>query len=211
MTPSTQNAAEATLYYVADPMCSWCWGFAPVLQAVESRLRKDVELRLVLGGLAPDDNQPMTPEMREYVQRAWRAVAKRTGARFEHAFWERCTPRRSTWPACRAVLAAGERGREMFAAIQRAYYLEARDPSDRGTLVELGVEVGFEREGFAQAIDGPSTQARLEEDFQLRDRLGISGYPSLVWEHGDAVVAVTRGWSGEAAVLDALGGLGALR
>ncbi|MDH5427723.1 MAG: DsbA family protein, partial [Nitrospirota bacterium] len=23
-----------TLIYVADPMCSWCWGFSPVLEEI---------------------------------------------------------------------------------------------------------------------------------------------------------------------------------
>ena len=29
----------AALYYVADPMCSWCWGFAPELEAIRTDLR----------------------------------------------------------------------------------------------------------------------------------------------------------------------------
>jgi putative protein-disulfide isomerase len=173
-------------------MCSWCWGFTGVLAEVEPRL--NVPLELVLGGLAPDDDRPMPEAMRRYVQDAWRSVAALTGARFEHAFWERNQPRRSTWPACRAVLAAGERGREMFAAIQRAYYLEARDPSDRDTLVALGTELGFDREAFANAIDAPQTHSQLDEHFALRDRMGVSGYPSLAFDTGEAATVLTRGW-----------------
>ena len=182
------------LLYVADPLCSWCWGFAGVLAEIEPRLRADVRLELVLAGLAPDSDEPMPEEMRRYVQAAWRAVEARTGARFEHAFWERHRPRRSTWPACRAVLAAGDRGREMFAAVQRAYYLEARDPSDRDTLAEIGVELGFERAPFAAAIDAPEARARLDEHFALRDRLGATGYPSVGVEREGELVLLTRGW-----------------
>ena len=69
------------LIYVADPMCSWCYGFAPVLAEVEARLKPELPLTLVLGGLAPDDDAPMQAGMRRYVQDAWRAVAARTGAR----------------------------------------------------------------------------------------------------------------------------------
>ena len=60
-----------------------------------------------MGGLAPDSDEPMPAEMRTYVQQAWRAVTARTGVAFEHRFWEECAPRRSTYPACRAVIAAG--------------------------------------------------------------------------------------------------------
>jgi len=187
------DSQPARLLYVADPMCSWCWGFAPVLDELESGLRPGVELQLVLGGLAPDDETPMDAATARYVQDAWRAVEARTGARFEHAFWERCAPRRSTWPACRAVLAAGERGREMFAAIQRAYYLEARDPSDRATLVAVAGELGFDPDTFGPRIDAEETRALLACDFELRDRLGVSGYPSLALERGGETRVLTRG------------------
>jgi putative protein-disulfide isomerase len=196
------------VFYVADPMCSWCWGFASVLEAVEPTLRADIELQLVLGGLAPDSELPMDEATRRYVQRAWRAVESQTGARFEHSFWERCQPRRSTWPACRAVLAAGERGRDMFGAIQKAYYTEARDPSDPETLVTIGRELGFEEGAFAATLAAPETQTRLEEDFALRRKLGVHGFPSLAIERDGELGPITNGWV-DAANLRAI--LGRLR
>ena len=30
-----------TLYYVADPMCSWCWGFQPVLEKVKEAVPEE--------------------------------------------------------------------------------------------------------------------------------------------------------------------------
>ena len=181
------------LLYVADPMCSWCWGFAPVLAAAEARLPAGVSVRLVLGGLAPDSDEPMNERTRAYVQAAWDQVEARTGATFNREFWSACRPRRSTWPACRAVLAAGERGREMFAAIQRAYYLEARNPSDRDTLIALAAELGLDREGFSRELDAPETQRALEADFALRDALGVSGYPTLVLRRGAERQTLVRG------------------
>ena len=31
---------SARLLYVMDPMCSWCWGFAPVAQALIAQARE---------------------------------------------------------------------------------------------------------------------------------------------------------------------------
>jgi len=182
------------LFYVADPMCSWCWGFASTLAAVEPHLREDVKPELVLGGLAPDSNVPMDEATRRYVQRAWHAVEARTGAVFDHSFWERCRPRRSTWPACRAVLAAGEQGRKMFAAIQRAYYTEARDPSLEETLVELALELGMERGSFLSALHADETEERLQAHFALRDELEVHGFPTMVSEIEGERVHLCRGW-----------------
>ena len=43
-----------TLYYVADPMCSWCFGFAPELAAIRAGLPAHIRLEYVMGGLARD-------------------------------------------------------------------------------------------------------------------------------------------------------------
>ena len=192
------TSQDAQLFYVADPMCSWCWGFREALEGVEPKLRAGVAVRLVMGGLAPDDEAPMDEATRLYVQDAWGAVAAKTGARFNHDFWSDCKPRRSTWPACRAVLVAEEeapgRGREMFAAIQRAYYLEARNPSDFGTLAELAGELGLQTDGFVERLNAPETKQRLEQEFKLRDRLGTRGYPSLALESGGRIEVLTRGY-----------------
>jgi len=193
---------DTSLLYIADPMCSWCWGFAPILAEVEARLDRSVTLRFVMGGLAPDSTEPMSAETKEYVQRAWRAVAERTGARFNHEFWERCEPRRSTWPACRAVLAAESlrpgAGVPMFRAIQRAYYLEARDPSDPATLLDLASEAEppFERAAYAARLASEEVRRRLAADFETRDRLGAGGFPTLgLFVPGRGFQVVTRGWA----------------
>ena len=186
---------SATLLYVADPMCSWCWGFAPVLASVTEDLRDDVSVRYVMGGLAPDSDEPMEEAMKEYIRGAWRSVTERAGVRFNWSYWEMASPRRSTWPACRAVLAAGDRGVEMFAAIQKAYYEDARDPSDKRVLIEIGGELGFDRNAFGDAIDASETRSKLEEEFRIRDSMGVRGYPSVGVECNDTRRVLTAGWA----------------
>ena len=96
-----------TVYYVHDPMCSWCWGFSPALGELLAGLPAGVEVRRLLGGLAADSELPMGSAMRERLQDTWRNIQRRVpGTRFNFDFWTSCSPRRSTWPACRAVIAA---------------------------------------------------------------------------------------------------------
>ena len=123
-------------------MCSWCWAFRPAWTAIRARLPKDITPKRVLGGLAPDTRQPMPEAMRTYIQDNWRRIERAVpGTKFNFEFWNRCRPKRSTYPACRAVIAAIAQGREfeepMIEAIQRAYYLDARNPSDDETLIAL--------------------------------------------------------------------------
>ncbi|KRT58921.1 hypothetical protein Ga0076813_14514, partial [endosymbiont of Ridgeia piscesae] len=54
-----------TLFYIHDPMCSWCWAFAPVLDKLQRQLPAEIRFTRLLGGLAPDNPAPMAAEMRE--------------------------------------------------------------------------------------------------------------------------------------------------
>ena len=188
----------STLYYVGDPMCSWCWGFQPVIEQISEILPEDIPIRYVMGGLAKDSDEPMPEETQTYVQEQWRAVTERTGAEFNWDFWKKCHPRRSTYPACRAVLSAAEQhpdaGSLMYHRIQRAYYLEAQNPSDIDTLVTLAGDLNLNTDAFAQAIVSPEIEQKLQDDFTLRRSLSANLFPSLVFEHHDDLIWLTSGY-----------------
>ena len=179
---------ESRLYYFHDPMCSWCWAFSPTLGEVEARLPGHIRLARILGGLAPDTDEPMPMAMRERLKGIWRTIQVQVpGTAFNFSYWETRTPRRSTYRACRAVIAANRQGDHelaMIEAIQRAYYLDARNPSDRSTLEALAGELGLDVERFGLALDRPDTQAELERQIAFSRRLGVSGFPTLVLVSG---------------------------
>ena len=193
------------LLYVVDPMCSWCWGFTGVRREV-SEAFPDLEWQPLMGGLAPDSDEPMDEATRTYVQEAWRAVSQRTGAEFNHDFWTECAPRRSTYPSCRAVIVAGESGKaeEMLAAIQRAYYQEARNPSDTETLTALAADIGLDPSEFELALHSPETQTQLTEDFALRSTIGAYSFPRVGLLEGDQAQLLTTGWCDAQALASAI-------
>jgi putative protein-disulfide isomerase len=174
-----------TLYYIHDPMCSWCWGFAPVLDDMLHSLPAGVEVRRLLGGLAPDSDEPMPEELRDLLQQTWRRIQSHIpGTEFNFDFWTRCMPRRSTYPACRAVIAARRQDTgydsAMTRAIQRAYYLEARNPSDTSTLTELAGELGLDTAAFVRDLASSSVDRELADERARAETLGVDSYPSLV-------------------------------
>ena len=144
-----------------------------------------VAITACVGGLAPDSDQPMPPAMREYLQQVWRRIAETVpGVRFNADFWRRCEPRRSTYPACRAVLAARRLARSsedaMVLAIQQAYYLHARNPSDAAVLTDCAAAVGLAPAAFDAAFHDPARHAELAQELRFVRSLGVTGFPSLV-------------------------------
>ncbi len=149
------------------------------------QLPQEIKVVKLLGGLAPDTDEPMPEETRERLQLTWRHIEQTVpGTRFNFDFWHRTTPRRATWPACRAMLAARAQGEgrdeAMLEAIQRAYYLQARNPSDNDTLLALAEEIGLDVEAFHHALTAPATQSQLLQEMAHAEALGVDSYPSLV-------------------------------
>lgn len=176
---------KPTLYYIHDPMCSWCWGFANTLYTLLEQLPQELEVRRLLGGLAPDSNTPMPTNMQETIKGNWRRIEEKiAGVRFNFDFWTKSIPRRSTYPACRAVIAARFQGEEydllMTKAIQWAYYKEARNPSDNSTLIELAKEIGLSESQFKQDLKSKKLEDIFNEEMSLVREFFIESFPSLV-------------------------------
>ncbi len=180
-------ALRTTLHYVHDPMCSWCWGYRPTWERLRRALPETVSASNVLGGLAPDNDEPMPEEMRSSIRGHWRRIAETLGTEFNFAFWDRCAPRRSTYPACRAVLAAARQDREedMILAIQQAYYLRAMNPSDNETLVVLADELDLDPGRFVVDLLSPGIHRELLVQVDRARQWQVPGFPALVLEiHG---------------------------
>ena len=119
------------------------------------------------------------------VEDTWRRIQTRIpGTEFNFDFWTHNQPRRATYPACRAVLAAERlqsgRGDDMLLAIQRAYYTRALNPSDDAILIALATELGLDGDRFKPLLASPEVAADLAMERQLTQSLGVSSFPSLV-------------------------------
>jgi putative protein-disulfide isomerase len=179
--------ANSSLIYVHDPMCSWCFGFSKTLQTLLNELPAGINVKRLLGGLAPDSNEPMSETTRNMVRQNWQHIEQAIpGVLFNYDFWDNCEPRRATYPACRAVIAARQQGEAfddlMTQKIQQAYYQQARNPSDDSTLIELAAEIGLDQQAFSDDLASNETQQSLLEEISQSRSLGVNGFPSLVLE-----------------------------
>ncbi len=173
------------LYYVHDPMCSWCYAFKKEFDNLKKRLPTNIEVINILGGLAKESDEIMPKEMQEKIQAIWYDIEKFTGTKFNHDFWKLCKPRRSTYPACKAVLCAKEQNMEdeMINAIQKAYYLEAKNPSDKETLITLAKELELDIEKFTNDLTSEKIEQLLQKELNKRRELKVNSFPSLVLQY----------------------------
>jgi putative protein-disulfide isomerase len=197
---------QDTLIYVHDPMCSWCWAFEATRQKIFATMAGRMQIRRMVGGLAPDSDVPMPESMRSMLQQTWQRIEQSIpGTRFNFEFWQKCSPRRSTYPANRAVIAAREQGHEfdsqMTARIQRAYYLEAKNPSDNSTLIELATDIGLDTQQFASSLVAVSTEQKLESEIRATREMGINSFPSLAVQKADRLSHIGLNYTDPEAML----------
>ncbi|MFT5396832.1 MAG: putative protein-disulfide isomerase [Gammaproteobacteria bacterium] len=192
-------------------MCSWCWAFRPSLLFLLGGLPKEIVVVRLLGGLAPDSEEPMPDETQLLVQGHWQTIEQQVPAtKFNYDFWTKCAPRRSTYLSCRAVIAARNQGQEFDAkmtfAIQQAYYLQARNPSDNSTLVKLSDELGLDKDRFAQDINSLETNETLRQEIKLSRRLSLNSFPSLLLDYGEKQLRINPDYINADAMLEKIHG-----
>ena len=197
------TALNSCLYYFHDPMCSWCWGYQPEWEKLCSALPEDITVEYVLGGLAPDSSELMPIEQQRIIAGYWRKIEEQLGAEFNHDFWVTCQPRRSTYPACRAVIAARiqDPAVNMIAAIQNAYYLRALNPSNNSTLTQLASELGLNPKQFNFDLDGEVVRQLLLREIEFARKRNINSFPSLQFQRGEFIQDIPVSYENSATTL----------
>ncbi|MBG0844764.1 DsbA family protein [Pseudomonas chengduensis] len=186
------------LLYVMDPMCSWCWGFAPVVEALaEQAAAAGVPLQIVVGGLRRDQVAIDAAARVRYLG-YWQAVNASTGQLFD---FERGLPEGlvyDTEPACRALVTArlldAASAWTLLKLVQQAFYTEGADVTQASVLVQLAEQAGIPRIEFAEAFDSQAMQEATAADFTWVQDLGIAGFPTLLAERDGQLALLTNGY-----------------
>ncbi len=131
---------QPSFVYVADPMCSWCWGFAPVIEAVAERY--ELPVQLVMGGLrGGSEARMMTDRLADELGHHWEQVDRASGQPFDLHVLDRRDWRYDTEVTCRAVVVvrelAPELARPALHHLQRAFYVEGTPVVDDETAVDV--------------------------------------------------------------------------
>jgi len=186
------------ILYFADPMCSWCWGFSPVIADIASRVAGRASVRVVVGGLRIDTDRAMDDRQKASIRHHWEEVNRATGQPFDFGFFDRAGFVYDTEPACRAVVAvrslAPDATLGYFRAVQQAFYAENRDVTAADTLADLARGLGLDGEAFASVFAAPEVMEATRADFTLTATIGVGGFPSVILQDDTKYAWLTQGY-----------------
>ena len=72
-------------------------------------------------------------------------------------------------------------GDEAEELLFRSYFIEGKDFSDHATLISLGQSIGLDAQEISNAITSEAFAAKVENDIQEAQQLGIQGVPFFVF------------------------------
>jgi putative protein-disulfide isomerase len=185
--------SRPTLHYIFDPLCGWCYGASPLIEA--ARKVNGLDIALHAGGLMTgSDRQPITEALRRYVLEHDQRIASFTGQPFGEAYLNGLLNDRGavfdSEPPIEAILAAeelGGRGLDMLARMQKAHYVEGRRVADRVVLVGLAADIGLPGVTFKPMLEkvaGPTLAKYIAASRDLLRRVGAPGFPAFVFDAG---------------------------
>ena len=204
------------LIYIADPMCSWCYGFGKTMAELltDPRDAEPLQLALVMGGLRPFTTEPLDASRADEIFGHWHHVHEASGLPFAKA------PNTAlhdpgfvydTEPASRATVTVRslwpQHTWRYFKAVQEAFYAQGLNVTRPEVLADVAEAQGLPRTEFAVALESQAMRIATTDDFAQSQRWGISGFPALIAEHADHLHWVCRGYAPIATLRQSLSAL----
>jgi putative protein-disulfide isomerase len=182
----------ARLIYGFDPLCGWCYGFAPALRELRLAL-PDLAIELRMGGLVTGERIGPYADAASYIKGASARMTAATGVALGEAFHAEILGNdavvASSVPPCDAILqaraAAPDRVLDLAEALQTAHFRDGRDLNDADVYADLAGRLGI---AMTFDLPGPrDVRPGLAREFAESRMLGLTSFPSLLLATGGAV------------------------
>jgi len=186
------------IIYIGDPMCSWCWGFAGVINSIYRDFNNKAPLSIVLGGLHAYDDFPMSREYKNNIRHHWEDVNKTTGAIFDYRFFDRDRFILDTEPACRAVVTIRKMqpnfALPFYESISRSFYTENKDTTILRTYKPLVEKLNIDFKVFEKKFYSDQIKVETKNDFNFAKKIGVTGFPTVLVKEGKKLALLTAGY-----------------
>ena len=198
------------LIYFADAMCSWCYGFSPVIADIRKTFGRALPIQLIMGGLRPGTDTPMTDKAKTELAGHWTHVTEASGLPFDPAVLDTPGFLYDTDPAARAVVFVRRHDTELaltfLGDLQTAFYAGARNIADPQVLAALITEREMDGRRFLDIFDSDDLKHETWRDYGTSQQAGVTGFPTLIAgpTEAGAYGVVTRGYQPGTAVVPML-------
>ena len=191
---------DEEIFYIGDPMCSWCWGISPQVNALERYATQEhIKFNLIMGGLRPGGGQEWNTPFKDYLKHHWQAVSKKSGQPFNLSLFEKEAFNYDTEPGCRAVITvrtiAPKKTLAFYELVQYYFYTKTKDPKQVAFYKIICEKLDIDFKVFSDAFTSDTLKDATQADFRKSRALGIRGFPSIVYRQKDKLYTIASGYT----------------
>lgn len=186
----------ATLIYVGDPMCSWCYGFSEELDEVVKHYPL-MNFEMVMGGLRPYNMETMV-DLADFLTEHWRDVNERTDMPFSYEILKDASITYDTEPPCRANVIVREldsnKSLDFFHGCQKRFYKDNANMHLAASYHPILKELEIDAKQFDEMFDSQDMKELVRKDFERSTELNANSFPTLLIQLHGEIKVVSRGY-----------------
>ena len=174
------------------------------MRQVHPRLR----LSVALGRLGVDDSEPLSTKARASIGEHWRHVAELSGQPFDHNTLAQPSLTYNTAPASQALMLVRETypnlAHPFLGRLGERFFKLGHDIADMKVLSSAAGEFGLNESEVYNALSRQSLLPLMTHEWAQTEKLGVTGYPTLLALGSGKPQVVTIGWISAENVLENL-------
>lgn len=195
------RSEKPTIIYIYDAYCGWCYGFSPVINRLHQEHSSQYGFLVLSGGLIRGERiGPMDKSTAEYIRKATPRLEEYTGVKVSDTYLAQLdNPSRrnnSNIPARALVVLrkyAPERSVEFASWLQKKLFNDVADLSKEEVYKEAATAFGLNPDTFIREMQ--AAQPAVDAEFEMVQSWGINGFPAVILDRGDTLIALSNGYA----------------
>ncbi|CAL1517017.1 DsbA family protein [Chitinophaga sp. MM2321] len=188
--------------YVYDPLCGWCYGFTPVVLQLQQQSNGTMEFDILSGGMITGDNRHPFSSMAAYIQREHTNVEEMTGVKFGEAFLRKLLPSAEIMDSEKPSVALNvfkqyqpENAISFAHDMQVTLNYDGVSLNSDDTYRKLIRKFGLPEDEFISRLHDEHYRYETQQEFQLIQNWGITGFPAAILDTGKQLYLCARGFT----------------
>lgn len=191
---------DSEIIYIGDPMCSWCWGMSPHLNALQRYgQQQGIPFTMMMGGLRAGGGEKWNATFKDFLSHHWEEVHKRSGQPFSKQLFELTNFNYDTEPACRAIVTirtiAPEKVLAFYELVQHFFYVASKDPKKVAFYQPICEQLSIDFVEFSKQFASEQMKQATNQDFRQSRQWGVRGFPTVLFRKKDQLYMIGRGYT----------------
>lgn len=178
--------------YIYDALCTWCYGFSPVIKAVQNKYDQVFEFEILSGGLITGTRTGPISVVYPKFREEYKIVEETSGIDFGEAFLHELEKGSMIFDSERPAVALSvfkslmpEKIFEFIYDLQQSIFYEGKEPSGDELYRYHAVNFGIDPDMFIHKMHLEQFKQDAYYEFALARQLRVNNYPAAFIQSAD--------------------------